>query len=248
MPPIASSPATGHDRPGPAPAGRATAFARMVSGLGPQAVLAQAIETEFAGRIALVASFGAESAVLLHMAAGIDPGLPVIFLDTGKLFGETLRYRDALAGRLGLTDLRAIEPEPADLRQDDPDGVLWAADPDRCCHLRKVLPLRRALSGFDTWITGRKRYQGGLRQALPVVESQDGRVKINPLAAWTMQEVTDYFRRHDLPRHPLQADGYLSIGCMPCTARTGEPGDSRAGRWAGRGKSECGIHLPAAAG
>lgn len=225
----------------------AEAFARRVAGLNSRAVLQQAIARSFAGRIALVTSFGAESAVLLHLAAQVDPAVPVIFLDTGKLFGETLRYRDALARRLGLTDLRVVEPEPAALAEADPDGVLWSRDPDRCCNVRKVLPLRRALQGFDAWITGRKRYQGGLREALPLVEAQDGRVKINPLAHWSMQDIRDHFQRHDLPRHPLQADGYSSIGCMPCTQRAGDPTDVRAGRWSGRAKTECGIHLPATA-
>ncbi len=229
---------------------RAARLADRVAGRDPQAILRHAIEAAAPGRIALVTSFGAESAVLLHMVSEIDPALPVIFLDTGKLFGETLRYRDELVRRLGLTDVRSVAPDPADLKAVDPDGTLWAGRPDRCCHIRKVLPLQRALSGIDTWITGRKRYQGGERSRLAVVETQGGRVKVNPLANWSQGDIDGYFAAHGLPRHPLQADGYLSIGCMPCTDRASDPDDARSGRWAGRGKTECGIHLaiPAARG
>ncbi|MFC3226215.1 phosphoadenylyl-sulfate reductase [Marinibaculum pumilum] len=245
---IASPPAARQDRTA-APQSRMTAEARAatlsdrVAGKPADAVLRDAIAATAPGRIAMVTSFGADSAVLLHIAASVDPALPVIFLDTGKLFGETLRYRDALVARLGLTDVRSIEPDAADLKAEDPDGILWAGRPDRCCYVRKVLPLQRALDGIDTWITGRKRFQGGERSRLAVVESLDGRVKVNPLAHWSQDDIAAYFDRHDLPQHPLKADGYLSIGCMPCTDRASDPGDARSGRWAGQAKTECGIHL-----
>lgn len=199
------------------------------------------------GRIALVSSFGTESAVLLHMVAGIDPGVPVIFIDTGKLFGETLRYRDRLAALLGLTDLRSPGPDPAEEAREDADGGLWLRDPGACCALRKVRPLDRALAPFDAWITGRKRFQAATRTVLPAIEAADGRIKLNPLAGWSRQDLTGYLDRHGLPRHPLEADGFLSIGCMPCTDRVAPGEDIRAGRWRGRGKTECGIHRPAAA-
>jgi len=201
------------------------------------------IEREFPGRIALVSSFGAEAAVLLQMAAEIDPQLPVVFLDTGKLFGETLRYRDQLAGRLGLTDLRVVRPAEAEVETVDPDGVLWDSAPDACCGVRKVAPLRRALAGFDAWVSGRKRFQGALRSFLPVIELSGAKIKINPLARWSKVRIEEEFARHDLPRHPLEADGFLSIGCMPCTDRVAPGGGDRDGRWAGREKTECGIHL-----
>lgn len=201
------------------------------------------LEMEFPGRIALVSSFGAEAAVLLQMAAEIDRQLPVIFLDTGKLFGETLRYRDQLAKRLGLTDLRVIRAEPAEIEAADPDGVLWDSDPGACCAARKVLPLRRALNGFDAWISGRKRFHGALRTFLPVIELSGAKIKINPLARWSKLRIEEEFARHGLPRHPLEADGFLSIGCLPCTDRVAPGADQRAGRWAGREKTECGIHL-----
>jgi phosphoadenosine phosphosulfate reductase len=202
------------------------------------------IERDYRGRIAVVSSFGADSAVLLALVADIDRGTPVIFLDTGKLFGETLRYRDRLAERLGLSDIRTVGPDPALLRAQDGDGVLWASRPDSCCYARKVEPLERALTGFDAWISGRKRYQGGAREDLPLLERDGaGRLKVNPLATWTREQVEREFTARNLPRHPLEADGFLSIGCMPCTDRVAASEDPRAGRWRGRGKTECGIHL-----
>lgn len=209
--------------------------------------LARAIRSEFPGRIALVSSFGAEAAVLLHLVAGIDPATPVLFLDTGKLFGETLRYRDRLVARLGLTRLIVVKPEPRALDEADPEGVLWARDPDLCCRLRKTEPLNRALNGFDAWINGRKRFQSAGRAALEPRERADGRVKLNPLYQWSARDIDAYFEASGLERHPLVADGYPSIGCMPCSDRVAPGEDARAGRWRGRDKDECGIHLPGAA-
>jgi phosphoadenosine phosphosulfate reductase len=203
------------------------------------------IREQFRDEIALVSSFGTESAILLHMIAQIDQTVPVIFLETGKLFDETLDYRDRLATRLGLTDIRAIPPNAMKLSVYDPDGALWRRDPDLCCAIRKTDPLDQALSGFKAWITGRKRSQGGERAGLRLIDQgPDGRVTVNPLAYWSDTEIEAYFERHDLPRHPLQAQGYASIGCATCTRRV-EPGeDKRAGRWAGSAKTECGIHRP----
>lgn len=204
--------------------------------------LADLVCRRFAGTVALVSSFGAEAAVLLHMVASLDRAVPVIFLDTGKLFGETLRYRNLLIRRLDLIDVRTIEPDPAHIAAADPAGTLWRTDPDRCCALRKVEPLARALAPFEAWINGRKRSHRARRAALPPIERIDGRVKINPLAAWSPDDVVSYFARHDLPHHPLVADGYTSIGCLPCTDRTLPGEDPRSGRWRGRDKTECGIH------
>ena len=207
------------------------------------ALLRALIRERFVGRIALVSSFGAESAVLLHMAAAIDPALPVIFLDTGKLFPATLAYRDALVARLGLADVRAARPEDAALAAADPAGRLWESDPDRCCGLRKVAPLDRALAPFDAWISGRKRFQGGGRDGLDAVEfGTDWRIKINPLAQWSAADIAAYLARHDLPAHPLLAAGYRSIGCAPCTRPVRPDEAPRAGRWDGRARTECGIH------
>ncbi len=210
-------------------------------------LLADMINGEYSGRIALVSSFGAEAAVLLHMVSQVDPATPVIFVNSGKLFGETLRYRDQLVERLGLNDVRTVGPEPDRVDQVDPDGVLWYGNPNMCCYIRKVEPLQRALEGFDAWITGRKGFQGGDREGLPVIEaSDDGRLKVNPLAGWNKDALDAHFAEHDLPRHPLEADGFLSIGCMPCTDRVAPGEDARAGRWRGKSKTECGIHLPRA--
>jgi phosphoadenosine phosphosulfate reductase len=211
--------------------------------LSGDALVSAMIETAFHGRIAVVSSFGAESAVLLHMVAAVDTGVPVLFIDTGKLFGETLRYRDQLASRLGLKDVRSIGPATDRMEALDPAGALWRQNPDACCALRKTEPLAEALGDFDAWISGRKRYQGGLRSALPVIEAADGRIKINPLAPWTKATIDAEFEARGLPRHPLEADGFASIGCMPCTARVAPGAAQRSGRWAGTQKTECGIHL-----
>ena len=177
------------------------------------------------------------------MVATIDPGLPVILVDTGKLFGETLRYRDGLIARLGLTDVRSVGPTARRLSEEDPDGTLWFRDTDACCAVRKVEPLADAMIPFSAWITGRKRYQAETRAALPAVEADGERFKVNPLAGWTSRDVEAYRMAHDLPPHPLVADGFKSIGCMPCTDRVAEGEDERAGRWRGKAKTECGIHL-----
>ena len=211
--------------------------------LDTRALLRTFIQTEFPGRIGLVSSFGSEAALLLHLVAEIDRGLPVIFLDTGKLFGETLRYRDDLVRRLGLTNLRIVKPSADALAAGDPDSLLSHTNPDACCALRKVAPLKQALAGFDAWISGRKRYQGALRQFMPVIEASGEKIKLNPLARWSKEQVEAEFAARDLPHHPLEEDGFLSIGCMPCTERVAPGEDARSGRWAGREKTECGIHL-----
>jgi phosphoadenosine phosphosulfate reductase len=224
------------------PADRMDALALAADGLSGEALLGLAIDRHFRGAIAAVSSFGAEAALLLDMIARIDPATPVIFLETGKHFPETLRYRDRLIARLGLTGVQSERPEPADREITDPDGHLWSRNPDACCGLRKVRPLERALQGFDAWITGRKRFQAGSRAGLPRLEVVDGRVKVNPLADWTQADVDAAFAARGLPRHPLVDQGYPSIGCLPCTRRVGEGEDPRAGRWAGTAKTECGIH------
>jgi phosphoadenosine phosphosulfate reductase len=198
------------------------------------------------GRTALVSSFGAESAVLLDMVATVDPATPVIFLDTGKLFEETQDYRQELTALLGLEDVRIARPEPAALAGHDPGGTLWRQNPDFCCHIRKTEVLERALDGFAAWITGRKRFQGGPRSALPTIEGEaaSGRIKLNPLAPWSAEDVERYRLLRNLPAHPLVADGFASIGCVPCTRRVAPGEPPRAGRWWGLDKSECGIHRP----
>lgn len=206
-------------------------------------LLENVIIKDFGSRIALVSSFGAEAAVLLHMVSTVAPSTPVLFLDTHKLFEETLTYRDQLTEHLGLTNVRTITPLSENEAGLDPKGVLWASEPNRCCYFRKVLPLQRALEGFDAWITGRKNYQNMERVNLPVFELADGRVKVNPLMGWDQGRVGAYFKMHELPPHPLVAKGYPSIGCLPCTDAVKPGEDPRAGRWRGQDKTECGIHL-----
>lgn len=208
-------------------------------------VMQHALERPETGRIALVSSFGAESVVLLHMVSILRRDTPVIFLDTELLFAETLVYQQELSERLGLTDLRIIRADRAETRAHDPDKTLHQRDTDACCALRKTRPLERALHGFDGWITGRKRYHGGPRQALDFFETEEatGRIKVNPLAHWTRDDVQTYMEENRLPRHPLVSRGYPSIGCMPCTT-TVKPGeDPRSGRWRDQDKTECGIHF-----
>lgn len=205
-------------------------------------ILRIAITELFPGQIALVSSFGAEAAVLLHLVAQVDRATPVLFLETGKLFDETLAYRDLLTARLGLSDLRNLRPDPRSLAAHDEGGTLWFRDADACCRIRKVEPLERGLKPFAASINGRKRFQAATRSAIPLVEADGARLKFNPLADWGPAEIEAYFIRHDLPRHPLVAQGYPSIGCAPCTQPVQDNEDVRAGRWRGSEKTECGIH------
>ena len=205
-------------------------------------ILRAAIKDEFPDKIALVSSFGAESAVLLHLVSEIDKSLPVIFLETGKHFAQTLSYRKKLSSRLGLTNVRDIRPSKESLTFRDPGGDLWKHDADACCTLRKVEPLTSALDEFDAWITGRKQFHGGGRLNLPAFEASPTHIKVNPLARWSKDDIDAYVKKNDLPPHPLVAQGYPSIGCWPCTHPAAEGEDVRAGRWRGAAKTECGIH------
>jgi phosphoadenosine phosphosulfate reductase len=206
-------------------------------------VLRQAVTDLLPGDIAVVSSFGADSAVLLHMVAQVDPALTVYFLETGKHFPETLAYVETLRTHLGLSDIRWLRPDPADLARFDPQGTLWESDPDSCCHIRKTEPLEAAIAGYGGWITGRKRYQTAERGVLPHFElTSDDRVKVNPLAYFSQADVDAYKVEHRLPEHPLFAKGYRSIGCAPCTTIVAEGEDPRSGRWRGLNKKECGIH------
>jgi phosphoadenosine phosphosulfate reductase len=195
----------------------------------------------------MVSSFGAESAALLHLVSKIDASVPVLFLDTGKHFPETLAYRDELAERFGL-NLVNLYPDLEELQARDETGLRWSYDPDGCCDLRKVRPLERALARYDASFTGRKAFQSATRANLPRFEidtsDAQGRLKINPLIDWDADRIAAYFEEHDLPRHPLVERGFPSIGCSPCTRQVSEGEDPRAGRWSGWDKVECGIHQP----
>lgn len=211
--------------------------------LNPLQIIERSARELFHGGIAAVSSFGADSAVLLHMIAKVDRTLPVIFLDTGKHFEETLGYRDALVADFGLTDIRVIKPDEAALERVDPTGNLNETNTDACCNVRKVEPLARGVEPFHAWFTGRKRFQASTRAALPVFEAVGSRIRINPLAHWTTADQAAYMRQHALRENPLVAYGYLSIGCFPCTQPVQPGEDARSGRWAGHAKTECGIHL-----
>ena len=215
---------------------------RALRSASPAEVIAAALKAVGRDKLAVVSSFGTESAALLKVMADVDPAIPVIFLDTGWLFEETLAYRDTLIATLGLRDVRSIKPLDATLSREDPDRELWFSDPDACCRIRKVEPLARALAPFSAWINGRKRFQGGLRADIAVVEEDGSRLKFNPFANVSREAIEAIYRLADLPPHPLTASGYLSVGCMPCSSRTSPDEDARAGRWRGRAKTECGIH------
>ena len=211
----------------------------------PSQVLSAALREVFPGKVAVVSSFGAESAVLLHHVATVDPATPVLFVDTGRHFPETLDYRDRLVAHLGLTGLQSVGPGAEEVARLDADSSRAEWDPDGCCAFRKVAPLERALLGFDAWITGRKRFQAKTRLDLPLFEADGARIKINPLASWSAADIADYVARHRLPSHPLVAQGLASIGCAPCTSAVRFGEEARAGRWRGFEKTECGIHRPA---
>jgi len=212
----------------------ADALNARFAGMGTAAMLRVLFAEGALGRVAVVSSFGTESAVLLHLVAQADPTTPVIFVDTLK----------ELTKRFGLGNSSVVQPDPAVLAAKDENGLRWSWDPDGCCEIRKIEPLKRAKQGLDAWISGRKAFQSVTRQNLPRFEIEDGKLKINPLGDWTKDDLEAYFEEHDLPRHPLEAQGYLSVGCQPCTSIVAPGEDPRAGRWRGWDKTECGIHSP----
>lgn len=207
-----------------------------------QDIVDLAIRDIFPERIALVSSFGTESAVLLHMIARAERATPVLFLDTLKHFDETLAYRDRLVARLRLENVRTMQPAASDIVATDADGMLWSSDPDACCDIRKTRPLEREIMRFRALFTGRKRHHGAGRSVLQTFEADGPRIKVNPLVHWDNADVLAYLDRHGLPRHPLADMGYSSVGCAVCTSRVRPGEDFRAGRWRGTGKVECGIH------
>jgi phosphoadenosine phosphosulfate reductase len=221
---------------------------QLFRGTETKEMLRTVLGEKLAGEVAVVSSFGAESAVLLHLVSEVDPNIPVLFLETGKHFPETLAYRDLLIERLGLTNVRNLTPDPEALAKKDESGLRWSYDPDGCCEIRKVQPLAKAIVDFDATITGRKGFQSATRSGLPRFEidrtDAQGRLKINPLADWTAENLAHYVEKHALPPHPLVAEGYPSIGCSPCTTKVAPGEDPRSGRWKGWDKTECGIHVP----
>lgn len=222
---------------------RVAALNRRYRGLGATDTLARALKDPQVGRIAMASSFDAESAAILHMISVADPSVPVLILDTGKHFDETLAYQTELAERLGLTDVRVIRPDRRELFRRDPDGILHLADPDACCRLRKIEPFRREIEGFDAWINGRKRFHDGTRRELRLFEDDGGsRIKMSPLANWTRDDVRDYLARYSLPRHPLSMRGYVPVDCAPCPTSVGAR-ENGAARRRGLEKTEREIHI-----
>jgi phosphoadenosine phosphosulfate reductase len=234
-------------RPKPAPEAEVLAHLKALqdkaAGKDALGIVELALTGEFLGKSAVVSSFGAESAVLLKLVSQVDPNTPILFLNTGKLFGETLRYRDRLQDILGLGDVRSLSPSLEERSRHDPEGTLWSTDADACCDFRKTVPLARALEPFAAQITGRKRFQTRQRASMEAVEYFDTRFRFNPLWNWDQHQLEAFMERHKLPHHPLVDDGYPSIGCIPCTRRVQAGEDYRAGRWSGLDKDECGIHL-----
>lgn len=217
-----------------------------------QGLLHATITREFKDRIALISSFGADAALLIRMVADVDPSIPVLFLETGKHFQETLDYVAQLEKEFGLTNVRRLTPDPKLLEQSDPEGDLWQKNVNRCCWMRKVEPLNRALEAgeFDAVITGRKRYQTNQRKDIDNIELfDDGIFRVNPLAGWDKTRIKAEFAQRGLPQHPLVEKGFPSIGCEPCTRQVKPGEDERSGRWAhtmdmrGGQKQECGIHV-----
>ncbi|MFK4870957.1 phosphoadenylyl-sulfate reductase [Novosphingobium sp. ZW T3_23] len=220
---------------------------RLFRGTETSEMLETVLKEGMVGDIAIVSSFGAESAVLLHLVSRVDANVPVLFLDTGKHFPETLDYRDLLVKQLGLTNLINLVPDTEELAKKDENGLRWSYDPDGCCEIRKVKPLEKALLGYDASFSGRKAFQASTRATLPRFEvdttDAQGRLKVNPLIDWSPERIAAYIAEHDLPAHPLVSQGYPSIGCMPCTSKVAEGEDPRSGRWRGWNKTECGIHV-----
>ena len=203
----------------------------------PDAVLAWAVTT-FPGRVALSLSFGGPGVALAHMLSAIDRAVPVLFIDTGMLFPETLAFKDAFAARYGLNVVT--------LRPDFDPGPLYTTDPDSCCGIRKVEPMQRVLPAYDAWVSALRRDQSSARSETEVVEHHAAGdhpvIKVHPLAHWSRSDIWRYLRENEVPHHPLLDQGYSSLGCWPCTRRSADPADERAGRWAGTRKTECGLH------
>ncbi len=211
----------------------------------PQTIVDWAVRT-FGNKLGMTSSFGPESGALLHMVSRANPKVPVLFLETGYHFPETLEYKRKLADFLGLENIVDLKADT--LRREklvaDYQGVPYEKNPELCCQINKVEPLDSSLKGFDAWMSGIRRRQTDFRKSIRIVEAYEGGLyKISPLANFTSRDVWWYLKEHQIPQHPLYEKGYLSIGCWPCTRPVQDGDDERSGRWAGKSKTECGIHL-----
>jgi phosphoadenosine phosphosulfate reductase len=209
----------------------------------PNAILEWAVE-RFYPRLTMATAFGAEGCVLLHLLAEIEPRVRVFNLDTGYQFPETLALRDQIAQRYGI-EVELVRPDATVAQYEEANGgPLYQLKPDQCCYDRKIVPLRRALAGYDAWITAIRAEQSPHRAATQVVgaDPKFGLVKINPLLTWSRRDVWAFIVSRNVPYNPLHDRGYPSIGCWPCTRAVADGGDERSGRWAGHAKTECGLH------
>ena len=217
-------------------------FAKLYSKLEAPDLLKIMINKIFKNKIVLTSSFGAESIVILDLVSKINKNLPIIFLDTEKLFSETFNYLSKVKSFLKLKNIKVQKPLLKDLKLHDPKGSLHKSDPNLCCKIRKVIPLQKAIEPYDAWINGRKRFHGLDRADIKKIEKLNSVIKINPLADWDFKKISSYINKHKLPEHPLSKKGYKSIGCFPCTSKVSEHDSHRSGRWKGLKKDECGIH------
>ena len=210
--------------------------------LSPMEIIEQSINDVFKNEIAYVCSFGTESAIILHMISKTEKNLPIILINTNFLFDETLKYKNYLLKKLSLKNFIEIFPDKTDLYSEDNNNILWRTDQDRCCNIRKVLPLQKELKKYKAWISGRKSYHNGERRSLKPTEILNRKIVVNPLANIKKDFVDSYFEKENIDRHPLFEKGYLSIGCIHCTQKAINPNDPRSGRWSDKIKTECGIH------
>ena len=209
----------------------------------PISILEHSILNLFKNKIVYVCSFGTESAIILHLISKISKDIPILILNTHFLFEETIKYKDDLLKLLGLRNCHEVFPDDKLLKKFDSDNDLWKTEVDKCCNLRKVLPLEKSLTNFEAWISGRKTYHLAERKNLKAFEIINKKIVVNPLFKSSKDFVENYFLLNELPKHPLVAKGYLSIGCKHCTIKTNNIKDLREGRWSDKTKTECGIHL-----
>jgi phosphoadenosine phosphosulfate reductase len=231
------------DEPSFTPEQIAAACAKL-DGQTPEAILKWAVD-QFFPRLTMATAFGPEGNCIIHMLAGIEPRVRIFNLETGYQFPETLELRERIMEKYGI-EVEYVRAEATVKEyEDEHGGPLYVIRPDQCCEDRKIIPLRKAVAGYEAWISAIRKDQSGDRGKASVVQwdAKFNLVKINPLLYWTKMDVWNFINKYDVPYNPLHDRGYPSIGCWPCTAPVGEGEDERAGRWRGTGKKECGLHV-----